>query len=91
MTESAEPIAQSRQAEYRVTDPNAVVPVSCDIITDLRMVDGLLWLSMASRIQDDDGPAEARIVARLRIPLPVLSKIADALENVLGADRRTAN
>lgn len=95
MTETiSEPTVRIGQTDTRVTDPLQVVPVSCEVVTDLRVIDSVLFLSLASHILDGTGPAEARIVARLRIPLATLSGIqagvTKALEDI-EQSRKAAN
>lgn len=72
------------EGDVRVSDPHAVMPVACDHIAEIRVQGDVLWLTLASRV----GEHEAHVVARLRIPMPVLAEIADALENVLGPQTR---
>lgn len=65
-----------------VTDPHHIVPVCAELITDIRVIDGTLFLSLASHVMDGTGPAEARVVSRLRMPLGVVSSINAALQNI---------
>jgi len=95
VTDSAsEPTIRVGEIDVRVTDPNSVIPVSCEFITDLRVIDGVLFLSLASHVVDGNGPPEARVVARLRIPLATLSGIQNGVTNVLAEiekSRKAAN
>lgn len=52
-----------------IVDPNNVTPVFADLVTELRVVDGVLCLSLANLIVDGNDPTvrKAQICARLRV------------------------
>lgn len=55
----------------------------CDLVTELRLHDGIVYLSMASAVQEFGLPAEAAREVRLRIPLNVTKLIADSLNQMI--------
>lgn len=71
------------ETDIRVVDPDAIVPVIGEVITEMRIIDGILYLSLASHIFDGSGPPEARIVARLRLPMATVFNIRQGIDNIL--------
>lgn len=66
-----------------VTDPANVQPVAADLITEIRLVDNVAAVSFAAYIFDGDGPPEARVSARLRIPLEVMANVQSLIEGMI--------
>lgn len=83
--EVAKPRVQVGQIDVTVTDPLHVTPVVGDIITDLRIIDGVVWLSLGSYIMDGGGPPEVRVVARLRLTPSVVAGIQQGVSNQMAA------
>lgn len=63
------------QQSVRVTDPLNVMPVAADAISEFRLIDNVIHVSLGSYIWDGSGPPELRVCARLRLPLDVASTI----------------
>ena len=70
-----EPSIRVGDVATRVSDPHYLLPVSCDIIVEHRVFDGMPFLTFGSHILDGGGPPEVRVVARLRIPLSVVENL----------------
>lgn len=68
-----------------VTEPVPVQPVYADLITECRLINGVAVISLASAIRDGESPAEARVVARLRLPIGVVRNIGKMLEDILAS------
>lgn len=68
-----------------VTDPACVQPVVADVVTDLRVIDGQVWLSVGYLFRDGDADPVARVNARLRIPLAVALDIQAGINTSLAA------
>ncbi len=66
-----------------VTDPNQLMPVSADLLTEIRLNGNVVALSFASFVNDGGGPPEARICSRVRITLESLAGIQTAVQNLI--------
>jgi hypothetical protein len=64
-----------------VIDPHNITPVSADLVTEMRVVDGVLYLSLANLIVDGSEPIvrKAQVCARLRISGNTMRFIQEAL------------
>lgn len=71
-----------------ITEPTPVSVSTCDVIIDLRVVDGMVWLTMGSWIMDGSGPAEARVTTRQRMPLSVFHNVQIGVTTAAEADKR---
>lgn len=71
------------EASVVVTDAAGIQPVAADLITEIRLVNDVAAISFASYIFDGDGPPEARVSARLRVPLEVLANVQSIVEDML--------
>jgi hypothetical protein len=85
-----EPTIQVGEVATRVTDPHFMLPVSCDIIVEHRVVDGVLFVSLGSHIWDGSGPPEVRVVARLRLALPLAEAIYTMAQRAMETQRQAA-
>jgi hypothetical protein len=85
-----EPTIQVGEIPTRVTDPHAILPVSCDIIVEHRVLDGMLFLTLGSHLFDGTGPAEVRVVARLRMKLQMAESIYNTALRTLEEQRQAA-
>lgn len=78
-----DPQASSREKFIRfgdltiqVTEPLPIQPVTADAVCELRLVGSdTIALGLVTLIRDGDGPPEARVCARLRLPLTTLADI----------------
>lgn len=68
-----------------VVDPMNIKPVPADCITDLKLVDGIIWLSVGHFAQNGDGDLNAVVNTRLRIPLPMAMDIQRFVQGQLEA------
>jgi catalase (peroxidase I) len=69
MTESAK-IKLTDDITVDVVDPDDIVPVYAEILTEFRVIDGVACVSFANIIMDGDNAGierKARVCARLRI------------------------
>lgn len=83
MSESAR-IRLIDEITAEVTDPNNLAPVYVDLVTELRMVNGVLHLSLASLTIDGDNSGmtrKAQVCARLRIAPQTLKFIQAQLSS----------
>lgn len=71
--------------QIEVVDPMNVQPVPADCITDLKMIDGTIWLAVAHFVQNGDGDINAVVNSRLRIPLPMAMDIQRFVEGQIEA------
>jgi hypothetical protein len=70
------------EAAAEIIDPDGLLPVYADLITELRMLDGVLHISLATLVIEGFGSGAthtARVCARLRIPPSTLQAIQNAL------------
>ncbi|MBB3389785.1 hypothetical protein FHT82_002525 [Rhizobium sp. BK275] len=68
--------------EVEVVDPNNIQPVYADLVTELRVNDGVLYISLANVIVDGESHAlsrKAQVCARLRIA----GRTAEFIKSVL--------
>lgn len=68
-----------------VIDPNNVTPIFADLVTELRVVDGVLHISLANLIVDGEAPTEskkAQVCARLRISGNTVGFIRSVLDDI---------
>jgi hypothetical protein len=90
MTDEASALPRKNLITYgamriEVTDPMNVKPVPADCITDLKLVDGMIWLSVGHFAQNGDGDLMAVVNTRLRIPLPMAMDIQNFVKVQLEA------
>ncbi|MBY5837085.1 hypothetical protein J3P71_09345 [Rhizobium leguminosarum] len=72
----------SDDLEVEVVDPHNIQPVYVDLVTELRVNDGVLYLSFANVVVDGESHAlsrKAQVCARLRIS----GRTAEFIKNVL--------
>lgn len=86
----AEPTIRIGQIDTRLSDPLTILPVSCDVIVEHRVIDGLLHVTFGSHLFDGSGPAEVRVVARLRMSIPMAEGIYATTQRILAAQREAA-
>lgn len=77
------PTIRVGQDDIEVTDPACLQPVSAEVITEVRVFNATAIVSFASFIHDGSGPPEARVCARLRIPLEVIAGVQTAIQRSL--------
>ncbi|MBB3411416.1 hypothetical protein FHT87_005369 [Rhizobium sp. BK316] len=68
--------------EIDVVDPHNIQPVYADLVTELRVNDGVLYISLANVIVDGESHAisrKAQVCARLRIA----GRTAEFIKNML--------
>ena len=85
-----EPTIRVGEIDTRLTDPNHLLPVSCDVLVEHRVIDGTLFLTLGSHLLDGTGPAEVRVVARLRLTLQMADGIYAATQRAIEAQRQAA-
>jgi hypothetical protein len=83
-----EPTVQVGESATRLTDPHSILPVSCDVIVEHRVIDGVVFLTFGSHLLDGSGPPEVRVVARLRLTLPLAEAIAAGTQRIVEAQRQ---
>jgi hypothetical protein len=66
-----------------ITEPVPVQGVVVDAVVEAREYNGVLCISLASICQDGDAAPEARVCARLRIPIPAAMILNAALQDML--------
>lgn len=73
-----------------IVDPDNIPPLYTDLISELREVDGVIYISFASFIIDGDGDSgkKARVVSRIRISRGRAATIYGILGDLLGRDER---
>lgn len=82
------------QQSVDVTDPLHVMPAAADVITEFRLFGNIVHLSLAAYIFDGNGPPEARVSVRLRLPMEVVSDVQTLINKALEdakKSRETAN
>jgi len=90
MTETEPAVGVSRKTmllgdtTFEVVEPVLIEPRYADVYTELRVVDGVVLISLGATTADyGNGPPEIRVVTRLRIPLSTLSNIQGGVERIL--------
>jgi len=68
-----------------IRDPHSITPVLCEVLTELRNFGPVFSISLASIVADGNTPAQAQVVARLRLPVEVLMDIHRYVETALAA------
>jgi hypothetical protein len=81
-------IKLNERISAEIVDPDDILPVYADVVTEIRMFEGVFHLSLASVVVEgfnDDAVHTARVCARLRIANPALQ----AIKNLLATPRET--
>lgn len=76
-------IMQLGAVEVRIEDPQAILPVYADLVTEARVVSGVVYLSLAAVTQDANGPLEGRVVSRLRLSMETAQVVANLIAQSL--------
>jgi hypothetical protein len=82
-------IKLSDNVTAEIVDPEGVLPVYADLVADIRILDGVLHLGLATLVVEgfgDEAVHQARVCARLRIAPTALNLI----QNALAAPRKQA-
>lgn len=66
-----------------ITEPVPVQPIWADAVTEIRVIDNVAFISLASIVTDGPDAREARVQARLRVPLATLYDLQRAVEGIL--------
>jgi hypothetical protein len=77
-----------------VTNPRNIQPVSGDVYTECRQLNGIASISFAAISTDGDGKPKAEITARLRLSLPLVADLHQHFEKLLreaGAVQQTTH
>lgn len=84
MTDRPE-IKLSDELTVQIVDPDNVIPVFAEIVTEAREIDGIVCLSFGTMIMDGTNEAgrKVRIVSRLRMTVGRVESLARILANVL--------
>jgi hypothetical protein len=75
-------IKLSDSVTAEIVDPEGVLPVYADLVTDIRILDGVLHLGLATLVVEgsgDEAVYKARVCARLRLPPSTVQFIQNAL------------
>lgn len=78
-------------SSVEVVDPDNITPTYSDLVTEVREVDGVVYISFASFINDGDGDTgkKARVVSRLRMSRPRAETIYAILGNMFSEQQGT--
>lgn len=73
-----------------VRDPSRVIPAYVDVLTEYRLINGMFVVSGGAFIRDGTGPAEVRVVSRLRFTRETGQFIAIWLTNAIAEADKAA-
>lgn len=79
---------------FEISEPRPAEVVFADIYTELRVMNGVVHLTLASLIKEGDNPAELRVVSRIRMPEVTMANIVTDLQKIaadLAEAKKTAN
>lgn len=68
---------------FEITDPANVQPVSADVSTELREINGIICISFGAIVTDGDAPPKVVVNSRLRFTLPAALDFRNALDHAL--------
>lgn len=68
---------------FSITDPHRIQPVAADVITEFRISDNIVCLSLGATVIDGDGNARIETSARLRIGLSTAANMRNMLDDLL--------
>ena len=67
---------------FEITDPLGVDAVFADFYTELRVADGIVYISLAASVADAENTPELRIVSRIRMPITTLANIQSGIQRI---------